>query len=259
MRHWFTGFFLGLFLFHGQVLPSAYAENELGIYEIKPAVDGPIIAVSASASIFMYAFGDRWIHKRCPCDANEVNSFDRVAIGNSNPTLETISDVTVMLAILSPPILDAFDLGFSKEFEKDMWVYVETFSMNTFLNTSAKYIVQRPLPRTYASSASTDYRSFYSGHTSTFFSTLSTAAMTINSRYNQGAWPWLAMVGMGTIVALERVAAGRHFPTDVMTGAVVGTAVGVLVPYLHQKTNSNLVVAAAPIEDGGMLFAEYHF
>jgi membrane-associated phospholipid phosphatase len=28
--------------------------------------------------------------------------------------------------------------------------------------------------------------------------------------------------------------AGKHFPTDVLTGVLVGGAVGTLVPYLHR-------------------------
>jgi membrane-associated phospholipid phosphatase len=31
------------------------------------------------------------------------------------------------------------------------------------------------------------------------------------------------------------VAAGKHFPSDVVVGALVGTGVGLLVPWLHQE------------------------
>ncbi|MEM9023429.1 MAG: phosphatase PAP2 family protein, partial [Bacteroidota bacterium] len=34
---------------------------------------------------------------------------------------------------------------------------------------------------------------------------------------------------------LMRVLAGKHFPTDVITGYAVGGAIGFLVPHLHRK------------------------
>jgi membrane-associated phospholipid phosphatase len=44
------------------------------------------------------------------------------------------------------------------------------------------------------------------------------------------------------MVAAERVAAGRHFYTDVAVGALAGAVVGTLVPLAHRR---------AP-EDGGI-------
>ena len=45
-------------------------------------------------------------------------------------------------------------------------------------------------------------------------------------------------------MAVERVAAGRHFPSDVMVGAVMGTLVGVLVHALHAADSPVTVVPA---------------
>ena len=36
-------------------------------------------------------------------------------------------------------------------------------------------------------------------------------------------------------VAVERVASGHHFPTDVAVAAVAGTAIGITVPWLHLR------------------------
>ena len=68
------------------------------------------------------------------------------------------------------------------------------------------------------------------------------------------------VAGVGTSVGIERVAAGRHFPTDVLVGVVAGTAVGVLVPYYHRrKLDQGFFVTAAPVEDGGVLYAKLVF
>jgi membrane-associated phospholipid phosphatase len=61
-----------------------------------------------------------------------------------------------------------------------------------------------------------------------------------------------------------RVEAGKHFRTDVLTGAVVGSAVGLLIPYLHRRAlpaggpafASRLRFSAAPlalVNGGGVL------
>jgi membrane-associated phospholipid phosphatase len=109
----------------------------------------------------------------------------------------------------------------------------------------AKYTVQRPLPRTYAGdptllSRPGGYRSFYSGHVSVVFAALSVTAMTLEVRHHQHVWPWILAVAVGTMVAVERVAAGRHFYTDVAVGAVAGTAVGTLVPLAHRRADFDI-------------------
>jgi membrane-associated phospholipid phosphatase len=75
----------------------------------------------------------------------------------------------------------------------------------------------------------------YSGHTTLAFTALSVSSVTIGERYGIKFWPWVATAVIGGSVAAERVAAGWHFPTDVIVGALAGTAVGIAVPVLHFK------------------------
>jgi membrane-associated phospholipid phosphatase len=79
------------------------------------------------------------------------------------------------------------------------------------------------------------YRSFYSGHVSNVVAALSMTAMTLELRHHQHIWPWLVVAAIGAMVAAERVAAGRHFYTDVAVGAFAGAAVGTLVPLAHRR------------------------
>ena len=71
---------------------------------------------------------------------------------------------------------------------EDATVYVDTLSVNGALVTAAKYIVQRPLPRTYAGDPALvnqpgGYRSFYSGHTSLVVAALSATAVTLTFHF----------------------------------------------------------------------------
>lgn len=69
---------------------------------------------------------------------------------------------------------------------------------------------------------SKDNSSFPSGHAMGAFSVASVFAET----YRDKRWvPWLSY-GLATLVGASRLALGRHFPGDVVVGAVLGTSIG---------------------------------
>jgi membrane-associated phospholipid phosphatase len=49
-----------------------------------------------------------------------------------------------------------------------------------------------------------------------------------------------------------RVAAGRHFPTDVLVGALAGSAIGMVIPWAHAR-RTPVTVALAPHADGAFV------
>lgn len=234
------------------------ASDAASIYRVEPLRDGLIIGSTTLGTIWAYAESGRLIHPRCPCNISEVNSFDRPVIGNTNDFLDHVSDVTVAAAVAFPIVLDLYDVGWSKEFAEDMTVLAETLSINGGLVTLAKYTVQRPLPRTYQGDPDLvdnprGYRSFYSGHTSVALSAMSTAVVTHRLRHPEDVWPIYAAAAVGASVAYERVAAGRHFYTDVIVGGLVGTAVGVTVPLLHRRSQADeQSIVLLPFEDGAV-------
>jgi membrane-associated phospholipid phosphatase len=239
-----------MFLSAGQ----ARADSDESIYRVHPVVDGVTIGASLALVGTMYAFGNGLIDVRCPCNPNEVNSFDRPAIGNHSNAAALASDFTVGAALVGPVVADWFALKSELVFLQDVIVYAEALSVSGAINVVFKQAVGRPFPRTYAGQADligtpNGYHSFYSGHTTLTFTALSVASMTIGERYGQWVWPWVATVIIGGSVAAERVAAGWHFPTDVIVGALVGTAVGVAIPVLHFRS-LGIWPTSSLLEDG---------
>ena len=231
-------------------------EPPVTVYRLHPAVDAPIIAGAALAITVPTLLAEEIIRRRCPCDPSEINGFDRGAVGNHDAFADVTSDVTAVLAMTAPPLLDLVDVGGGHAFQVDAVVFAETLLVNGALVEIAKYAVQRPLPRTYAGDRSLidspgGYRSFYSGHTSTVFAALTASAMTLRLRHGERWWPWVVDGVVGSSVAVERVAAGRHFPTDVLVGALAGTVVGVVVPALHASRSPVTIVPSA----GGLAIA----
>jgi membrane-associated phospholipid phosphatase len=210
----------------------------VSVYRVSPWIDGAVILGSNGVTLGLYVFGGGLVDKSCPCDPSSVNAFDRSAIGNHSDVAYGLATATVGLAVLVPVALDAWDLQRLQPLLEDVTVLAEALSISGALATVAKFTFQRPYPRTYAGDAklvhtSSGYQSFYSGHTTLAFTSLSVASMTIGRRYHQWFLPWIVTAVVGSSVAAELVLSGWHFPTDTIAGALVGTAVGIAVPVVH--------------------------
>jgi membrane-associated phospholipid phosphatase len=242
--------------------PDGQAQQTQSVYRISPAVDGLVVGISSLAIILPAAYSADLVHPRCPCSPDEVNAFDRHVIGNNSAFAGTLSDVSQLLAVAAPIVVDAVDVGFHREFVEDMVVYAEATTVSGAILTLTKYAVQRPRPYAYAAgtsaaslSSAAAYTSFYSGHTALVFTALTAGSMTLTLRHGPRVWPWLVTAIVGTSVALERVLAGQHFYSDVIFGAVAGAGVGVLVPLLHAQIGPVLShVALTPRASGVQLF-----
>ena len=218
----------------------AEASDGDSIYAVDPIIDGAVIGGSALLVVSLYTFAAGAIDTRCPCDPQEVNSFDRFAVNYHNDAAAWASDVTAGVAFLAPVALDWLALGQVRPFVEDLTVYAEAIALSAAAVTVAKQLAQRPFPRTYQGdpnlvNSPNGYRSFYSGHTGLVFAALSTASVTYGERYGFSWVPWAITLAVGASIAIERVAAGWHFPTDVITGALAGTAIGIAVPVVHLR------------------------
>ena len=236
----------GLWLFLSFPVGAEEARSE-SLYQISSALDGAVIGAGALATLLPYALSPQLIVPRCPCDAQEVNSLDRGVIGNASNTADVLSNVTVALAVALPVALDLYQVGLHRPFFEDMVVYAEGIAVSSAAVTVTKYLVQRPLPRTYAGDPALvrvpgGYRSFYSGHTNLVMVALTTASMTYVSRNGPGWLPWVLTAAVGVVVGAERVLAGLHFYSDVAVGALAGAGFGLLIPYLHRHPATRLAV-----------------
>ena len=241
---------------------EAAATPARSVYAIDPALDVTITGLGIAGVVLPALFAKQLISHHCPCDPAEVNAFDRSAIGNDNRVADGVSDVTLGLALLAPLAADALALHDRRVFYEDALVFAEALAVTGAVVTTFKYTVQRPLPRVYdgqdpvLASAPGGYRSFFSGHTALVFAALGSGSMTLGYRW--GAWvaPWLATVVVGSSVGLERVAAGRHFYSDVIVGALAGSAVGIALPWLHHHLDTGPVrLTLRPVVGAGLAIA----
>jgi hypothetical protein len=80
--------------------------------------------------------------------------------------------------------------------------------------------------------------SFYSGHAALSFAAAVSGSYLYARRTPDArarALMWGVELGLATATANLRVRAGRHFYSDVLVGALLGSAAGVAVPLLHSE------------------------
>ena len=92
--------------------------------------------------------------------------------------------------------------------------------------------------------------SFYSGHvsfsaTGTFF-----LAKVFTDYHHIRGWKRIGIYSVASLppilVGINRMKAGKHFRTDVITGFVVGAAAGILVPELHRRIKKSKSFSLEP-------------
>lgn len=189
-------------------------------------------------------------------------TVDRHASRNSNIGLYG----AVAFAILDP-VVSGWRSGLDSGLV-DAVIYGESISLTLTITNLTKIAVRRPRPIAYIEQRQLDQQSggtitttdatlsFFSGHSSTVAAISASATYLTFMRYPRTIRPWITMgLGMAltTFVAVERVRAGAHFPTDVIAGAMAGASVGVLVPHLHRSNPETRTIwfGLAPTSSSG--------
>jgi len=222
---------------------SAVADDVIPGHVIDRPLSGAIIAGALGlglglALIPMRAHPALWEHELFgEADDSVHTSFSSRAAGMSDGLLGAA--IAAPIAYLTGSTIEDAD-------GDRLLIYGEAMAINLAVFEGAKHLVQRPRPYLYSQSPSVAqyaadqgddaYQSFYSAHAATAFCAATAgaylvAASTGNSRVRSLAW------GSGFAVAAAaanlRVRAGKHFYSDVVIGALVGTIIGYAVPALH--------------------------
>jgi membrane-associated phospholipid phosphatase len=224
---------------------AAQSDGAGSVYRIHWPADLATIAVSSAAWLTPELFIDDLVTPRCPCDRVDVPAIDRVALGRSSSFSREASQVAIVTMLAVPPLLDVLDVrragGSWAHVGEDVLVMTEALVVNGGLNELVKVAVQRPRPFTYDGKSLSEpdsYLSFYSAHSSNAFAMGMAYATTFSLRHPDSPYRYVvygAVIAGGATTGVFRVRAGKHFPSDVIVGAIAGSAVGVTVPLLHRR------------------------
>ncbi|TFG90088.1 MAG: phosphatase PAP2 family protein, partial [Candidatus Atribacteria bacterium] len=230
------------------------------VYHLNYSIDLPVTTVTMATAFWGFAVVD----KKPPLDsltiiglnANDINRFDRSAVWQNAdfaPTARTISDIALGICNALPFFLLA-DKKIRQDWGDVLLLFLETQAIvgNLYSWGSVAYI-DRTRPLVYNPDIPWDEKTgkrtqnaFYSGHTS-----LSASASFFTAKVYCDYHPELGNMKylVYSLAIIPPVATGlfrykglKHFPSDVITGLVVGASAGILIPHLHKKMNSNLVL-----------------
>jgi len=175
-----------------------------------------------------------------PLDKNTVNSFDRLTMQPYSKTLAIASDISAYSTAATAAVMLALP---SSEYFTVGVIYAETVGLTFGINELLKWAVPRERPYLYFEGypeedlKNGDYNeSFCSRHTSVAFSVAAANTYIFSKYYPDSKWkiPVIAAsYSLATLTGILRVASGEHFASDVLVGALLGTAIGYAVPALH--------------------------
>jgi membrane-associated phospholipid phosphatase len=216
-----------------------------------------VIGLAGGAALAPLLLDDN-VDRSCPCDASSLNRLDRATAGRRSNAFDRASYVPVILAGVAPAIPIIFGDSKSHAFA-DALITGEAVLVNVAINQWVKVAVERPRPFLYglppsdpALEEAENYMSFYSQHTSVTFAAAISFARTFALRRPQSKYKWVVYstaIGTGVAAGTMRVLAGKHFPTDVLTGAAAGAAIGLTVPWLRSKPRG-AQISVVPMRSG---------
>ena len=178
-------------------------------------------------------------------DRSVVPGFDRSATRRWSPGADHASDWLVWTQMASPVALMVTEPG-SRQGGKLALIYAETMLLNAGTTFALKSVFRRPRPFVHNDDpripaelrrSATAYRSFPSGHTANAFASMvyfASVYARLHPDSEANGWVWGGCLTAAGTTGLLRYLAGRHYPTDILAGAVLGATLGWLVPHLHE-------------------------
>jgi membrane-associated phospholipid phosphatase len=193
-----------------------------------------------------------------------INGFDRNATYNWSTSAQNFSDIPFRIMPFLPIAL-AIPQMKNKDWNNTFTftiMYVELALFTKGITGITKSLSGRIRPYLYNTSLTPEERfqlqenegplartSFFSGHSSTVFASAVFLSKTFTDIYGKTVWSkiiWGSTLTLATATAYARVKGGVHFPTDVIAGAVVGSAIGYAIPALHKRKTNDLSFSVMP-------------
>jgi len=201
-------------------------------------------------------------------DREDVNWVDRSATFNESAFADNCSDVMVVLCATSPALVFMSE-EIRGEFQNVSIIYAETFLLALSLPDITKRFVERKRPFVYNSEVNIKEklkpyarRSFFSGHSTIAFSSAMFTTYVYSVFFPESLYKNYIAVGSFTAASLTaflRYESGRHYPTDILTGAVIGSAIGYLIPSLHRNADLGITFNYTINEGNNMVSVNYRF
>ena len=173
----------------------------------------------------------------------EIPGLEQTFMRPYSKALHIVGTGTAGLAMLTPAL---FAIMPSSEWLTLGIMYAETLLIANGIKEWTKLLVYRARPYMYFDDYPQDKLedgdwncSFPTGHTTLAFAGAAFTTMVFCQCFPDSDWNYAVAgitFGVAALTGCLRMASGNHFLTDVFVGAIIGTACGFAVPYMHTKT-----------------------
>ncbi len=250
----YTVFFFLVFLIN-----ILYAQDQKFPYELKNR-DLLLLPLGAGLSIWSEYLAGQVNHPDVSTieslKRKNINRFDRCATYNWSTRWADRSDLSRNILIVSA-LLSSVPSAFQGKFSHSITLgtmMVESLLLLRNVTYVTKTLTHRKRPYLYNTALGAEKRyefykehtsfSFYSGHTSAAFLAATFLSKVITDIYGDSMETkilWGTSMTLASLTGYARYKAGMHYPSDVITGAVVGITIGYLVTSLHKKNTEDRI------------------
>lgn len=247
-------FFIVLF-WYGFVFCEESSRKE---YVIQPQLDIPLTVSAAMLALYgSYRLNEMELQDKI-VKKSDLLIWDRPWAGVWHPNADLASDVLSVFAItpLAIGVVSYFkDDIKGSEFGALTLMLLQTMAIQSGLNLMVRSTQLWPRPYIFSENGGDArfkgeaYGSFYSGHASAAFSVAVLTSTWFQNTYSSSKYIpylWATSLSLATTVSVLRVVAGKHYPTDVIAGALMGTLVSISVLKIHEHQSPSLSIQVGP-------------
>ena len=191
-------------------------------------------------------------------DKDELLPWDKPLAGRYSESADFASDMGSILAV-APLALSGY-AWFSgnstgKEFATFTLMFAQSIAIGNGINLAVRSLEIWPRPYMYSDSDKAKeakaeaYGSFFSGHASAAFTVATFTDQWFRFVYPNSPYKNIVRATAYSLAGLEsalRVAAGKHYFTDVVVGALVGTGISLGILEMHREINDKFTLWVGP-------------
>ena len=239
---------------HACAQPARASSAPASPFALRLSVDVPVMVASSVIGLG-WLLQDEVGPAACVpnCDRGRLPAFDRFVAGRYDENFKLGSDIAVAAVLVGSAGLLLFELG-----AVELVIASEAVLVSAALTVALMYAVRRPRPFLYGQDAPLEEResggaamSFPSGHTANAFAAVTALFSIWHAHRPRSAAPYWALAIGGALAAsvgAGRVVSGDHFPSDVLAGALIGSAIGWATPELHRTGSLALIPSATGLQ-----------
>jgi membrane-associated phospholipid phosphatase len=214
-------------------------------------VDGVVTGALAASTLTLMLLDKQLAPLQCRwCVPGTIDGNLSKSVRWSNPqtanTLSNVMQFAVPVGVMGFGLIQAYRFDDPAAGWSDVLLITQATSLAMLANVIVKYSVGRARPYVWQGTpdlypSATDANvSFFSGHVTFVFAVVVSGSTLFFMQDMPGA-PWVLGLGLAaaSFTAYLRMAADKHYLSDVLVSAGVGSLVGWAVPYLFHRPGRN--------------------